>query len=71
MHKLSPKQLEQASLVSKGLTDKEIANIMHLCLGTIKNNNKLMYRKMDLKAGDGNRVKLARWYWETYEKGPK
>lgn len=64
---LSPRQLQVVSLVAQGLANKEIAHIMNVEVGTVKNNMRHIFEKLNL---DG-RVKVAYWYWENYKQNKK
>lgn len=51
------------ALVSQGLTDREIADQLHLSHATIK----FHLNNIGVKMGFRRRVLLARWWWENHE----
>lgn len=52
---LSPRELEITRLVGEGLTNKEISEILHLSVGTVKNHITQILQKTDLR----DRTQLA------------
>jgi len=52
---LAPRAYEVAEMVSQGKTNKEIANLLHLSLGTVKNYVSSIFVALELK----NRTELA------------
>ena len=61
---LTPREMQMASLVARGLTNKEIAAEMGLSFLYAK---RLVSIVLD-KTGMGNRVELAIWYAAKYPK---
>ena len=54
---LSPREQQIATLVSEGLTNRQIADELNLSHYTVRNQLGFMFNKMNLK----NRVQIASW----------
>ena len=55
MKKLTPKEQQIAKLVAQGLTNKEIAQLLGSSPFTVRNQVKIIIRKLELK----NRIQVA------------
>jgi DNA-binding NarL/FixJ family response regulator len=58
---LSPREIEIARLVAQGATNTEIARVLFLSAGTVKNYVANLQRKL----GTRNRVGIAVWAWAS------
>lgn len=61
--RLTKREIEICGLVTKGLSNKEIAEQLHLAEGTVKNHLISIYEKLDVQ----NRAQLAARYVAEYE----
>lgn len=58
---LTPREIEVAELVARGLTNPEIATRLFVTAGTVKTHVAALQRKLGLP----NRVRIAVWAWES------
>lgn len=66
--KLSEREIEAATLVTRGLKDEEIAQRMGISCGTVRQHTNRIYRKLGLDSYGNARVRLAIWFLSH---GPK
>jgi DNA-binding NarL/FixJ family response regulator len=64
---LTDRELEITRLVAKGHTNAEIAAVLSISSGTVKNHVAGVQRKLDVR----NRVGIAAWAWETGHASPR
>jgi DNA-binding NarL/FixJ family response regulator len=64
---LTDRELEITRLVAKGHTNTEIAAVLSISSGTVKNHIASVQRKLDVR----NRVGIAAWAWETGHASPR
>lgn len=62
---LTPRERDVVRLVAEGRTNAEIAEVLHLAAGTVKNHIATIHRKL----GTRNRVGIAAWAWDTGSAG--
>ena len=63
---LTDRELEIVRLVERGKTNAEIAEVLFIAAGTVKNHIASIHRKL----GSRNRVGIATWGWETGTAAP-
>jgi DNA-binding NarL/FixJ family response regulator len=63
---LTNREAHIVDLISQGKTNAEIAGVLHLAAGTVKNHVATISRKLDVR----NRVGIAAWAWGAGKKGP-
>lgn len=68
LSELPQRQQQVVKLVSRGLSDKEIANILEVELQTAKNFLQLIYRSAGIESGNGDRIGLIRQFYDLVEK---
>lgn len=59
---LSDRQIEVAALVSRGLTDEEIAHRLEITAGTVKQHTNRIYQKLGFGTEGNSRVRLVIWF---------
>ncbi len=58
---LSPRERDVASLLCKGKSYKEVAEILHISLSTVQSHIKNVYRKIDVNTKESLILKLKIW----------
>jgi DNA-binding NarL/FixJ family response regulator len=58
---LTPREVEVAELVARGLTNAEVGEALFISLGTVKSH----LSSLQLKLGARNRVEVAAWAWSS------
>ncbi|MGM1065123.1 response regulator [Saccharothrix sp. Mg75] len=58
---LSPRELDVVLLVARGRTNAEVADALHVTVGTVKTH----LAAVQAKLGARNRVEIAAWAWEA------
>ena len=62
---LSPRELEVLQLIGRGKNNREIANILHLSIGTVKNYITQILSKLEMR----DRIAAALWAKENLKQG--
>lgn len=62
IHDLSPRELDVLKLIARGHTNEEIAEILFIAIGTVKNHVANIYRKLP---NVRTRSEAVAWAWET------
>ncbi|PZF53301.1 DNA-binding response regulator [Curtobacterium sp. MCSS17_008] len=58
---LTPREIEVAELVGRGLTNAEVGEALFISLGTVKSHLSALQLKLDAR----NRVEIAAWAWSS------